>query len=213
MSEKLNHVVIKPWGREYLTYRNSEVAIWVLEIKKGEATSLHCHPSKNTALVVLQGEIELSFIRDETPRRLSGLSKINIFRGRFHRTRATSENVVLLEVEAPDDKRNIVRLEDDYGRAASPLEEATEPLDSRCLQIVEYDHLKQFAGCSLSIIRPSAHSEILQEKGQHIYITLGGGLKHGLVPAGDAIDGETLARFTRTFKPIWGASFLHIWRM
>lgn len=206
-----NRVVIKPWGREYLAYRNEEVAIWVLEIEKGKATSLHCHPRKNTALIILRGEVEISFIRDAFPHRFYGLDKINIFRGRFHRTRAVSDGVVLLEAEAPDDKRDIVRLEDDYGRAADPIEEATLPLDKNCLQLVDHDRLKHFAGCSISTIYVSTRKEILPESGCHIYVTLSGGLERGLVPAGDAIDGNTLSRFTRSFKPVDGTTFLHIW--
>lgn len=207
-----NQIVHKPWGSEYKCFSNEEIAIWVLEIDKGKATSLHCHPRKNTALIILQGVIELSFIRDAIPHRFRGLDKINIFRGRFHRTKAVSDGVVLLEVEAPDDKRDIVRLEDDYGRASDPIEEATAPLTGDCLQLAD-GRLKQFVGCSLSIISVSTHNEIQQERGQHVYVTLGGGLERGLVPVGDAIDGATLARFTRSFKPVFGTSFLHIWKL
>ncbi len=207
-----NQIVIKPWGREYLSFRNAEVAIWTLHIEKGKATSLHCHPKKNTALIILHGEIELSFIRDAYPHRFYGLDKINIFRGRFHRTRAVSDGVVLLEVEAPDDKRDIVRLEDDYGRTADPIEEATQPLDKSCLQLLNYDYLKHFAECSISVMWPSTRQKIPPDIGQHIYVTLSGGLERGLVPPGDAIDGRTLSRFTQSFKPVEGTSFLHIWK-
>ncbi len=207
-----NNIIRKPWGREYLAFRNEEVAIWVLEINKDAATSLHCHPRKNTALIILQGEVAVFFIRDATPHRFFGLDKVNIFQGRFHRTLAMSDGVVLLEVEAPDDKRDIVRLEDDYGRVADPIEEATEPLNNSCLQLFD-GRIKQFAGCSLSIISVSNQVEIQQQRGQHIFVTLGGGLERGLVPAGDAIDGATLSRFTRTFKPVFGTTFLHIWKM
>lgn len=208
-----NQIVIKPWGREYKCFSNGEVAVWVLEINKGATTSLHCHPRKNTALIVLQGVVELSFIRDATPHRFHGLDKINIFRGRFHRTKAVSDGVVLLEVEAPDDKRDIVRLEDDYGRAANPIEEATMPLTGDCLQLVDRGPIKQFAECFLSIISVSTKYEIQQERGQHVFVTLGGGLERGLVPVGDAVDGATLSRFTRAFKPVFGTTFLHIWKL
>lgn len=204
-----NQIVIKPWGREYCCFRNPEVAIWVLEINKGAATSLHCHPRKNTAMVILRGEIELTFIRDTIPRRFVGLDKINIFRGRFHKTRAVSEGVVLLEVEAPDDKRDIVRLEDEYGRSATPLEDATLPLDEDCLQITDSTVARYFSGCGLRIVSPE---QINSFNGRHIFVTLHGGLAPGLVPSGDVIDGGTLARFIQTFKPITGTSFLHIWR-
>ena len=206
-----NQIVIKPWGFEYKCFSNDEVAIWVLEIDKGKATSLHCHPRKNTALIILQGVIELSFIRDATPHRFRGLDKINIFRGRFHRTKAVSDGVVLLEVEAPDDKRDIVRLEDDYNRVADPIEEATIPLDNSCLQIQDSLFGNHYANCLMEIIHPK--TTIPQTTGQHVFVTLSGGLEHGLVPVGDAIDGLTFARFTQSFKPVPGTSFLHIWKM
>ncbi len=208
----MNQIVIKPWGSEYLAFRNEHMAIWVLEIEKGKATSLHCHPRKNTALIILQGVVEVSFIRDTVPHRFRGLDKVNIFRGRFHRTRAVSESVVLLEIESPDDKRDIVRLEDDYGRTGDPLEEATEPLNKDCLQITDIGKT-EFSGCGLFIRYASPVSEFPPKAGQHIFVTLTGGLGRGLVPPGDAIDGVTLSRLTRSFKPVPGTSFLHIWKI
>ncbi len=215
-----NMIVRKPWGAEYLAFRNEHMAIWVLEIEKGKATSLHCHPRKNTALIILQGIVEVSFIRDTVPHRFRGLDKVNIFQGRFHRTRAVSDDVVLLEVESPDDKRDIVRLEDDYGRANSPIEEATEPLKLDCLQIIETDLIgdrfcTHFSGCLISILRASDTTRAMgpQRLDGNIYVTLSGGLEHGLVPPGDAIDGVTLSRLTQSFKPVPGTSFLHIWKL
>ena len=42
-----NSKVIKPWGEEYNIYRNvKKIAITYLKIKKGQSTSLHCHPKK-----------------------------------------------------------------------------------------------------------------------------------------------------------------------
>lgn len=207
-------IVHKPWGREYCCYRNAEVAIWVLEIRKGEATSLHCHPKKNTALIVLRGEIELSFIRDAYPHRLVGLDKINIFRGRFHRTRAVSDGVVLLEVEAPDDKRDIVRLEDDHDRIDKPLEEATAPLDVSCLQIKDDGFSQQFAKCEFGIFKLSRFLDLNEDQSRiGVFVTLSGGLEHGLVPPGDAIDGATLVRFAKSFKLLPDTSFLQIWKL
>ena len=106
-------VVKKPWGEEYLCYRNGEVAIWFLYIKAGEKTSMHCHPTKNTGLVVLKGSLELSFIRNKIS--LEGLDKIHIFRSRFHSSYAKTDSF-LFEVESPEDKEDLVRLDDKYGR-------------------------------------------------------------------------------------------------
>ena len=52
-----NVVVEKPWGYEYLIYCNDIVAIWILFIKMGAQTSMHCHPNKKTSLVVLDGTV------------------------------------------------------------------------------------------------------------------------------------------------------------
>ena len=74
---------------------------------------MHCHPTKNTGLVVLQGEIELSFIRNKML--LTRLDKIHIFRARFHSSAAISD-AFLFEVESPEDKEDLIRLDDNYGR-------------------------------------------------------------------------------------------------
>ena len=61
MTAIFDDVVVKnPWGEEYLCFRNGDVAIWYLFILKGEKTSMHCHPTKNTGLVVLKGSLSLS---------------------------------------------------------------------------------------------------------------------------------------------------------
>ena len=99
-------VVAKPWGKEYLCYRNKNVAIWFLHIEKDQQTSMHCHPNKNTGFVVLDGEVELSFLRNTIP--LKSLDKIHIFRSRFHSTKAISDGgAFIFEVETPEDKDDL----------------------------------------------------------------------------------------------------------
>ena len=51
-----NLVINKPWGYEYLFYSSKEISIWILNIKKNQKTSMHCHPNKKTSLVLLDGE-------------------------------------------------------------------------------------------------------------------------------------------------------------
>ena len=51
--------VTKPWGYEYLAYENDNVGVWILHIKEGESTSMHCHPNKDTGLIVLEGEVDI----------------------------------------------------------------------------------------------------------------------------------------------------------
>lgn len=204
-------IIHKPWGREYCAYRNEHVAIWVLEIHNGQATSLHAHPGKSTALVLLRGAARLGLLRGD-PIHWYGLNKINIFRGRFHRTRSFSDDTVLLEIEAPDDKRNVVRLEDSYGREDHPIEDATEPLTSGCLRLSGKGPAIHFAGCSLWIFVPMSQEELVWRSDAHdsILVTLRGGLEHGLVPPGEAIDSQSMARLASRFPPVQGATFLQI---
>ena len=48
-------IVEKPWGYEYLIFENEHVAIWMLHIVRKRKTSMHCHPNKTTALILLSG--------------------------------------------------------------------------------------------------------------------------------------------------------------
>ena len=114
-------VVKKPWGHEYLIYENDDLGIWFLHIEKDQSTSMHCHPKKNTGLVVLDGSAEVSFLKNKIP--LKGVDKVMIFSRRFHSTKALSTGgAYILEVEAPKDKHDLVRLYDNYGRSDKPYE-------------------------------------------------------------------------------------------
>jgi len=200
-------IVRKPWGREYCAYRNAQVAIWVLEIEKGKATSFHAHPHKSTAFVVLRGSITKHLLRG-APIVLNPLDKINVFRGRFHRQRALTDGVVLLEIESPDDKRDIVRLEDDYGRADQPIEEPTELLteDCLCLPLDEISPRISFAERTLQLSRcPYAPRQ------NEVIVSLHGGFENGLLLPGEAIDGESFTRLAGRFSIRQDSLFLWIW--
>lgn len=108
-------VVVKPWGYEFLMFENEHVAIWYLAIQKDHATSMHCHPSKRTALSLLMGKALCNTFRHRNF--LSAGDSLIIDSGAFHSTKALSmEGVALLEMETPPDKLDLVRLEDGYGR-------------------------------------------------------------------------------------------------
>ena len=136
-----NKVVIKPWGYEYLVYENEDVALWHLHIDQGQQTSMHCHPKKTTGLILLNGEAEVSFLADK--RIIKGLDKIMIRRGLFHQTKALSEGGIdLFEIETPNDKEDLVRLSDNYGRQDKPYETTYKEKDHTCLDI----NAKYYAG-------------------------------------------------------------------
>ncbi len=141
MIEKYNHrgvVVNKPWGYEYLMYENNKVAMWLLYIAPGQQTSMHCHPTKTTGLVLLKGQAELSFLADK--KLISAPEKQMIRRGLFHSTKAVSkEGIFMLEIENPNDKNDLVRLSDEYGRAHSGYETSDheKPKTESCVWIRE----------------------------------------------------------------------------
>ena len=48
-------MIVKPWGYEYLVFKNDFVAIWMLQIVRKRKTSMHAHPNKKTGLILLSG--------------------------------------------------------------------------------------------------------------------------------------------------------------
>ena len=117
-------VVMKPWGYEYLMFKNPETEIWNLSIKYQRSTSMHCHPNKKTALVVLSGRALFSTLNESWE--LLPHDAMVIDSGTFHSTQSLSkEGLVLLEFETPPMKHDLLRLEDKYGRARTGYEEGT----------------------------------------------------------------------------------------
>jgi len=114
-------VVLKPWGYEYLAFQNEHVAVWVLHIKHGHSTSMHCHPLKKTCLMLLSGSALCNtFYRRNF---INGMGAVIIDKGVFHSTHALSDDGIdLIEIETPPNKTDLVRLNDAYGREASGYE-------------------------------------------------------------------------------------------
>lgn len=131
-------IVNKPWGYEYLVFQTNEVALWMLHIKENEKTSLHCHPQKTTGLILTKGIAELGFIADSKV--ISAPEKQMIRRGLFHSTKAVSPGgVFMFEIETPNDKGDLVRLNDSYGRSHDGYESSKSylPRQSFCHWINE----------------------------------------------------------------------------
>lgn len=112
-------VVNKPWGKEWLLYSNGQVSCWILNIRKGESTSLHAHPRKLTGVILLDGVVQLSFLN--SGHMMQALDKTVLHPHVFHKHKAMSD-CTLLEVETPPDKLDLVRLGDQYGREGEPYE-------------------------------------------------------------------------------------------
>lgn len=153
-------VVKKPWGYEYLMFQNDVVAVWILHIKEGAQTSMHCHPHKKTSLVLLKGEVICSSLTHEFKLQPGG--GLMIDRGVFHQTRATSNNgAFVMETETPVNKRDLVRLKDRYGREGQGYESEghhsfnTQNYNYISFRNPEIQHnlKKRFGQCSLTLVK------------------------------------------------------------
>lgn len=134
-------VVVKPWGYEFLVFENKVVAVWLLYIKKGYSTSMHCHSLKKTSLILLSGNaMSNTFLQR---RYLRGGDAIIIEKGVFHSTKTLSDDgVFLLEIETPPNKVDLIRLEDRYGRETIGYEGVTE-METENLNEFNYFHYEE----------------------------------------------------------------------
>lgn len=216
-----NVLVKKPWGCEYRMYDNGLVSVWHLFIRHGERTSMHCHPTKKTGIILLSGEAVVSFLNDS--RTIRSLAKLMIREGLFHSTAAVSpEGVVVLETETPSDKADLVRLEDEYGRQEKPYEgsEAVIPLGEDCIRLSaprEEDVQRTRLGdCTLSMEKVREAAGLLERPPGEVIVVLEGGLfsRTGdpVLSIGDVVSSETVSRLAKTFLAPRGVSFLAIRR-
>ena len=111
--------VEKPWGYELIWALTEEYAGKLLAVNAGQQLSLQFHRQKDESWYLLEGVAELEFAAAGEKTTTSEVVKpgaaFRIRPGTVHRIRAL-EDVLMLEVSTPhlDD---VVRLEDDYGRA------------------------------------------------------------------------------------------------
>ena len=111
----LNELIPKPWGFEYRVFADDFLDVWHLSIGPGHGTSTHVHPRKVTYLLCLAGEGVMNTLSSELP--VSQGTAVRIGAGAFHGTRSTgTEPLHLVEVEAPRNKFDLIRLRDGYNR-------------------------------------------------------------------------------------------------
>lgn len=177
-----NTIVKKPWGYEYLAYENDDVGVWILHIDPFQSTSMHCHTSKTTGLIVLDGKILLSFLGDSVE--LNKLDKRMIRRGLFHSSKSIStQETVLLEIETPKNKEDLVRLKDEYGRKLQPYEtEVSSPEEKNIIKFNEPTNSSNlnsytFANCIINIEHVTNIDSILNKNDNDLLVFLKGGIK------------------------------------
>ena len=118
----LDSIVKKPWGWEYRIYADNFYDMWKLSLLPRQATSLHCHPRKETALLCLSGTGKMSSLERTYP--VSPMDIIHIGKGVFHTTENVGDSLLeLIEVETPRNKLDLVRSMDKYGRKGKNYEQ------------------------------------------------------------------------------------------
>ena len=106
--------VEKPWGYEEIWAHTDKYVGKLLHIKKGCRLSLQYHEVKEETIYVLQGTLTL--LTDKDRINLEPGSVYHIRPGDMHRFTAGLEDVTLIEVSPPE-LDDVVRVEDDHGRA------------------------------------------------------------------------------------------------
>lgn len=114
-----NKIVTKPWGWEHTLFRlGKKLEILFLQIDYNKRTSLHCHPKKKTAFVILKGKVKVQYgIYKKNFKIYGPLSRFVLREGFFHSLKSVSKSGAnVLEFETPVIKNDLIRFSDDYGR-------------------------------------------------------------------------------------------------
>ncbi len=105
--------VKKPWGHELIFARHPRYVGKIIVIEKGHRLSLQYHRRKHETVYVLEGRLRLTLGR--SARTLGPGGAFAVKPRTIHRFEARTSRVTLVEVSTPELK-DVVRLQDDYGR-------------------------------------------------------------------------------------------------
>lgn len=115
LAKASHRAVITPWGTMYEVDpgKKTDTLIKVIKVNFGHRTSLQYHTHKEEVLIILDGTGWIEIHGDVVSKRTVRNRPIHLVSGVCHRAVGP---LLLLEVSThyPDD---VVRIEDDYGRA------------------------------------------------------------------------------------------------
>ena len=215
-----NSVVKKPWGSEYCIYRGENVSIWNLTIEPGKKTSLHCHPNKKTGLILLAGDAQINLI--ERTFNISGPAKINLQQTIFHQTCNIGDKPLrVIEVETPDNKLDLVRIADDYGRKGDEFEGESEwdPCSSDLFRIGAMLTINEFASFKFTRTKLRADGAVEYLKYHpNCYIILLSDYafvdkhKNQLCRLGDVLTSDVFETLNKNFELIDNIDVILIWK-
>ncbi|MFA5779121.1 MAG: cupin [Elusimicrobiota bacterium] len=107
-------IVKKPWGKETWFALTKKYVGKILFIKKGHRLSKQYHKVKHETIYTLKGKYVMEL---RTGKKIMNENSVIVIPPKkIHRMYAKFCDVTLLEVSTPE-VRDVVRLEDDYGRS------------------------------------------------------------------------------------------------
>lgn len=206
-------IVIKPWGYEYVVYRNkNNLSLTLLNLDFGKKTSLHCHPKKKSGFILLKGKAEFQLgLRKKNTEVKSSPAKRMMARGLFHSIKSISkEGLIALEFETPVDKNDLVRFKDIYGRTQMSYEgrKHTSLTKSDHLQFKKPVHGKKqiykINNIEISIEVHKNFNSLLKNKESSIFGILDGSIcdKNGrsVLSYGDIVKTDDFRILSKVFK-------------
>jgi|TARA_B100000768_G_C11248409_1_gene362885 hypothetical protein len=208
-----NKIVLKPWGYEYVVYRNlNNLSVTLLSINYNKKTSLHCHPLKKSGFVLLGGKASFQLgLRKKNTELHTSPSKRMIARGLFHSIKSVSKNGLLaLEFETPVNKNDLVRYKDSYGRTQKPYEgkKFTKAIESEFIKFKKpkfgKEQIYKIGEMNLSLEVHKDFKTILKNKNSTIFGILEGSISdkkgRNILSYGDIIKTDDLKILSDVFK-------------
>lgn len=217
-------VVNKPWGYEYLLYENKFVAIWILYLKSEAKTSMHTHPNKKTSLIVLDGSVLCSSLEGWHNKNIG--EAVIIDPGVFHSTKAANlkDGVMIMEIESPPNKNDLVRLNDEYGRHQGYEGTAHFSKNLHDYEYTDFHIEKSFVKPAIRTLRKvqfSMHNHpknqnlipVINNSNAHLFCMLSGNLENQLgdtlLPLGEVVHKSTLQNYKK-ISPLYDIMYLTI---
>jgi len=200
-----NNVVKKPWGFEYVLFRNKKLCITYLNIDPKGSTSLHSHILKKTGFLVIEGSahIQLGLYKTQIEKFMAP-AKVMIRPGLFHQivNRSNKNKLIALEFESPTGKQDLVRFEDKYGRQKDKYEGKNNFKKIKKPFILKnLDKIKdqKFFTNKVKILFKNQKKINLDKSNQVIYVLIDGMITNhfgkSVLPLGDLVKTGTLKKF------------------
>jgi mannose-6-phosphate isomerase-like protein (cupin superfamily) len=211
-------VVLKPWGYEYTLFRiSSHCRVVFVHIKYKKKTSLHCHPSKNTGFIILEGNTKVQLgIYKKNVKIFKPLKRLVLRKGLYHSLEAkTKEGLYALEFEFPANESDLLRFEDYYGREKKDYEGKNFTKKNNFFRFKKFESKNQsfkFKNKIIEILRIKSKRDFKKISDKALICVLKGtlvnqknivGLRYG-----EIMLGKTLLVFLKKFKLQKNQSFI-----